>query len=269
MNRIVFGLVLFFSVSISAQKIGFKKGAILVDKVAIPIKMETEHRATKTMGDYDILYSFTNSNSSELFLQVNSIGRMLVPNGAKESWLEISNADFSKTNAIDIDPDYGTGKKKIISFLIEKLQFFDLSGNVNAEKISTFLDTKTESTAKEKVNKVKNQDKELDAKVAAINPFVQNDLSITKGGRMGTDVIGKVTSPDEYSGTRSTPIKVYDVDGNLIATATTDIQSPVKVSLQDGSSFEYKAKRQLSKVTKQEFLTELIGELIKKGNSPW
>ncbi|MEP2279854.1 hypothetical protein [Maribacter sp.] len=269
MNRVVFGLVLLLSVSISAQKIGVKKGVILVDKVAIPVKMETEHRATKTMGDYDILYSFTNSTSSELFLQVNSIGRMLVPNGAKESWLEISNADFSKTNAIDIDPDYGTGKKKIISFLMQKLEFFDLAGNVNTDKINAFLETITESKAKAVVNKAKNQGKELEAKVAAINPFVQQDLSITKGGRMGTEVIGNVTSPDDYSGTRSTPIKVYDVEGNLVATATTDIQSPVKVSLQDGSNFDYKAKRQLSKVTKQEFLTELIGELIKKGNSPW
>lgn len=269
MNRIVFGLVLLFSVAVSAQKIGVKKDIILIDKVAIPVKVETENRATKTMGDYDILYSFTNTNSSELFLKINSIGRMLVPNGAKESWLEISNADLSKTNAIDIDPDYGVSKKKIISFLINKLEFFDLAGNVNTDKINAFLETSTESKAKAIVNKAKNQGKELEAKVAAINPFVQQDLSITKGGRMGTEVIGSVTSPNEYHETRSTPIQVYDVDGNLIATATTDVQSPVKVTLQNGSSFDYKAKRQLSKLTKQEFLTELIGELIKKGNSPW
>ncbi|WP_271783975.1 hypothetical protein [Aquimarina algiphila] len=258
-----------FTFSASAQKVKVKNGIILIDKVEIPIKVDSEYKTTNdgTMGDFHQVLTFSNMSTSNTFLIIDYKGKMMTPNGPKETWLEIFDTKKEKTNSVDIDNKYGGGKKGIIKHLLFKYEFFSTKGEINQNKIATFFNTQTESKAKAKVNKISEQKTQSVAKVNEIRPFVQNDLmTIIKGGRFGTDLIGKVEAPDKYHETRNTPIKIYDLDNNLIAKAITDILSPVIVTAIDGSVFEYRNKYQLSGgLANQKFLTELMENLIGNG----
>jgi hypothetical protein len=260
---------LIFAVSVSAQKIKIKKGIVLIDKAGIPIKIDSEHITTKggIMGDFHQILTFSNTSASNVFAIVEYKGKMMTSNGPKVTWLEISDKNKEKTNSVDIDRDFGGGKKGIVRHLMNKYQFFSIEGVVNQHKITEFFNTITESKAKEKANKGKAKEKEADDRVSKIRPFVKNDLTtIVTGGRMGTEVIGTVNAPDKYHHTRTTPIKIYDLNNNLIASATTDILSPVIVSLIDGSTFKYDSKYQLSGgLSNSRFLTDLVEKIVGKG----
>lgn len=261
--------ILTFVFSASAQKIKIKKGVILIDKVEIPIKVESEYITTKggIIGDFHHILTFSDVSTSNVFVIVEHIGKMMSPNGVKETWLEISDPSKEKTNSVDLDRKFGGGKKGIVNHLMNKYQFFTIEGTVNQNKITEFFNTTTESKAKAKANKGKAKQKEADDRVSKIEPFVKNDLTtIVSGGRMGTEVIGTVNAPDKYHDTRTTPIKIYDLDNNLIATATTDILSPVTVSLINSSVFDYKNRTQLNGgISNQYFLTELVENIVAKG----
>jgi len=272
-KTIILIVSLIFAFPVLAQKIKVKKDIIYIDKVEIPIKVDSEYLSTKggISGDFHQVLTFSDATTSENFIIVDHIGKMTNVGGVKEVWFEISDVSKTKTNSVDFDREFGGGKKGIIKHLLNKYQFFTKEGSIDKDKISAFLLTSTTSTTKEKANKAIANNTEIEAKVTEINPFVQNDLTtITKGGRLGTEVIGHLTSPDKYHDTRTTPIKVYDLDDNMIASATTDILSPVTVSLIGGASFEYKSKTQLNGgISNQRFLTELLENLIRKGKNNW
>jgi len=260
---------LFISISFTGfgQKIQVKKETILVDKKEIPIKIKSDsHNVSGQMGNFHSTYTFSNTTNSEVFLIVDSKGKMLGPKGPKEIWLEISNPDNSKTNAVDIN--FGGGKRGVVKYLINEVNFFTIDGTVNQENINAFLQTNTTSNAKISAEGSVKQEEAGRALKNKIQPFVQKDMSITKGGRFGTEVIGNVISPDKYTETINSPIKIFDLDNNLIATAITEVITPVKVTLIDGSKFEYRTKYKLNgALTKQQFLTELVEKVVEKGYS--
>lgn len=267
-TKIALIFFLFTSLISLGQKIKVKKNIISIDNTEIPIKVETSYRSNKSesFGDYDILYTFSNTNSSEIFVLVNSIGKVPAPNKPRENWLEISIPNNNKINAIDIN--FTGAKKGIIRYLLNELSFFNSDGKVNEANILAFIEKNTSSKAKTKAKGAAEKDASAKKLVNEIMPFVQGDMSITKGGRFGTEVIGSVISPDVYHETRNSPIEIYDLDENLIAIATTDILSPVIVNLIDGSRFNYKSKSKLDgTLTKQKFLTELVEKVVQKGFS--
>ena len=264
-----FVLILFLTLSglISAQKIKVKKGTIYIDNVEISINVESEYKATKNMGDFHQILTFSKKEELEPFLIVDYKGKMITPNGPKETWFEISRPNELKTKSIDIDRKYGEGKKGLISHLINKYHFFNKKGVVETKNIEEFFNSETISQSKIKAEKGQAKEEDIANRISTIKPFVKNDLkTIVKGGAMGTEVIGTILAPDKYHQTDTTPIEIIDLDNNVIASASTNILAQVNVDLIDGSSFSYKGKYQLNGgLGNHNFLTELVEQVIGKG----
>ncbi len=264
----------FLAFSASAQKIKVKKGEILLDKnpVAKLVKSEAEDAAYK--------YSLT-SMADEVAVEFNYRNELVTLEGKQSfyRWLSIKQPNGELVNEVDFKFLSFTmnTQKGIAEFLIKKLQFLNKEG-INTSKVKEFFSEKRVSESKAKFEE---KQKELDAAAAAneafavegkariqrIRPHVKNDLTtVVTGGAMGTEVIATVSAPDKYPDTKTNPIKVYDLDNNLIATAITDFGVPVRVSLIDGSTFEYSNRFQLKGgLFNHNFLTELVEQVVGRG----
>lgn len=104
------------------------------------------------------------------------------------------------------------------------------------------------------------------AKLRELDPHISTDLSIRQVGPTG-DRIGRLELPENQNSNSILVYRVYDLDENLIATASTQINFPVmSVSLIDEISFEYRSRFGLSsQIGGTSFLEELIQRLIFKG----
>lgn len=254
--------VLLISNNALAQKIKIKKDFLYIDKQKTPITIDIKHKSVDNMGDFHQIYTFTDTSSNRVFLYVDDIGYLIPGINGKLSWLEISNADRSKTNSIDFEGGLFSSKKKIVLAFLNEYQFFNHEGVVNYQKINEFMATKTRSVVKEQAMKELGET----AKLRELDPHISTDLSIRQGGPTG-DRIGRLELPGNQNSNSILVYRVYDLDENLIATASTQINFPVvSVSLIDEISFEYRTRFGLSsQIGGASFLEELIEQLILKG----
>src|SRR5690606_38787482 len=95
--------VLLISNNALAQKIKIKKDFLYIDKKKTPITIDIEHKSVDNRGDFHQIYTFTDTSSNRVFLYVDDIGYLIPGINGKLSWLEISNADRSKTNSVDFE----------------------------------------------------------------------------------------------------------------------------------------------------------------------
>lgn len=263
--------VLLISTEVLAQKIKIKKDYLYIDKHKTPITIDIKHKSVDNMGDFHQIYTFTDTSSGRVFLYVDYKG-YLIPGievssvDGKLSWLEISNANRSKTNSVDFEGGLFSSKKKIILALLNEYQLFNHNGVVDYQKINEFMTTNTHSIVKAQAA----TELEISAELRKLDPYISSDLSIRQGGPIG-DKIGRLEVPENHNQNPNPntvlTYRVYDLDENLIASASTRFNFPmVKVSLIDEIRFEYRTRFGLSsQIGGASFLEELLEQLIMKG----
>src|SRR5690606_16943981 len=106
-----------------AQKIQVKKDFIYIDKKKTSIIIDIKHKTMKNMGDFHQVYTCTDASSDSVFLYVDYQGYMIPGINGKLSWMEISDADRSKTNSVDFEGGLFSSTKKIVLFLLNEHQF--------------------------------------------------------------------------------------------------------------------------------------------------
>lgn len=255
-------IILFISNSALAQKIKIKKDILYIDKQKTPISIDIKYKAMENLGDFHQVYTFTDTSSNSVFLYADFKGYSILGIEDKLSWLEISDANRSKTNSVDFEGGLFSSKKKVVLALLNKYQFFDHEGVVNHQKINEFLASNTQSVVKEQALK----ELEKIARLQEFKPYVSLNLSVHQGSLEG-DVIGRVEVPENRSSTGFSTYRVYDLDENLIASARLDPNLPiVSVSLIDKKRFEYNSRFAIALESgNKQFLEELLGQLSLKG----
>ncbi len=213
MKSLVKIFLFLFCASLSAQKIKIKKGEVYFDKVAIPIRIDSEYEKIKggVVGDFSQMLTFYNTISSEVFIIANYKGKMM-PTGGKEVWLEISDPKKEKTNSVDFDINLGYGKKGVLRHFLKKYQFINVSGNVNQLKIDDFFNTTTKSVAKTKAQgAIAIEDKVAESRKIPLTIDLNTKFISNQSGKIGFFKV----NPDNS-------IVIGDLDNKKIATASID-----------------------------------------------
>lgn len=246
-----------------AQKIKVKKEIVFVDGKEIPIRVTNESKSGLGFGDYYQTLTFSDTATSTVFAIVENRGVMLSPKGYKATWIDVYDAKKEKSNSADFNPGFGSGANKVVLRLMREYQFFNSKGVVSPEKIADFFELTTWSKDKRKAAKMLMSGKQSDSLLNQVRPFVKRDLTtIVKGGALGSEAVGRVVAPNRSGNSQLFSVRVYDLDNKLIATARSDVFGPVKVSLDNKTSFEYEA---LGRLPTQEFLTELTEQMVRRG----
>lgn len=254
----------------SGQKIGLKNDILYIDKKETPIKVYHEYKDPDDFYFFHQEYRFFDSSRSTPFLIVDYKGVQVPGRPENVVWLEISDAERTKTNSVDFKGGFISSKKHVIKDMINKYHFFNQSGVVDYSRISEFLASGVQADAKSRALNVLSMKKESYEKIKKIDPFVGSDLTVTKGGMLG-ESIGRIEVADNYNSTGIMGFSVYDLADNLIASAVLKANYPsVGVSLIDGRRFSYYTQHALSlNITGggRMLMTELIEQIILKGYS--
>ena len=247
MKKIIFLLCITTMAITSAQNIKIKKGNILLDKIE---KIGTSNYILESQS-----YSIKDLNENEILVK-----RVMQEGGNTSSYHYEIKANFNDGvmelpgSAISSGLAKGTIKYLINNGLWDTASGFDT--NAITKKMQN---TGTEITDSRKESK-NNEDR-----VKAINPFVNREGEILKGGYEGTEVIGYVSSPDNYLATQVTPIEIYDINKNLIAKGKTKLLKGETFTTFDGKQHEFKVTKELNEILKPLFLSEVVYLLMLEG----
>lgn len=265
---ILLNLTVLLSCASSGQGVRLKKDTLYIDKKETPIKVDLEYNTPDEFYAFHQTYTFREGEKARPFLVVDYKGVQLPGSYEKKVWLEISDAERSRTNSVDFKGGLILSKNKIINEMLTKYQFFDRSGIVDHGKISDFMTSGVQSDAKRLAENILEEKRSNAEYLEAIDPFVAQDLTVTKGGVLG-EPIGRLEILQDARPMGSLVIGTYDLADNVIASAKIESNVPmVSVSLIDGRSFEYYTQYGLSaQVGGAGFMNELIEQIILKGFS--
>lgn len=187
-------------------------------------------------------------------------------------WLTVTSPDGTQTSEIPYEVlQMSFDSSKIVTKLLsEKYGLIDTSG-INQQKLQEFYAVKRESLSDKYIKGAADAKEEAKAnqevyaaKVAAVRPFVKGDNTVVSGGQMGTKIMGKIIPIKYVHMSVNQPIRVIDLDGTNVADAevTGNGNNDIKVSLFNGTTFTYKAKRRYTDTDNALFLTQLVEELV-------
>ncbi len=257
---IVVFISLIFTFSASAQKVKVKKNEILIDKN--PVAKFEDYT-----DDNDFDYAIVTLEDEKL-LEIDFNKEIVGPEEKKEifQWLVLKQPNNDKTNKINFrDLTFSLNTKKlIVLYLMKKHNMFNENGVIRSS-IEEFFASETKSEDEIGYKKYLKREEGFKELLAQIQPYVKPDLeTIIKGGGAANEPIGRIVAPDKYKDIKTVPVKVYDLDENLIATATTEMLAPVTVNLMDRSTFTYTSSSQ-GDSKYAEFLTQLVEQIVSKG----
>jgi hypothetical protein len=256
----LFLLFLLVSAAVSAQKIKVKKDKVLFDEKEVAILKEVGE-------DYEF-YSL--DGKKQFTARYNGL---MEDNKPKYQWLTVSSPDGSQVSEIpyEVLQTSFDASKIVIRLLSEKYGLLDKNG-INQQKLQEFYSIKRETLSDKYLKNVtlakeeaKATQAEHAAKVGALRPFVKKDGTVVSGGQMGTKVIGKVVPITNYKTfSVNAPIKVYDLDRIEVASAelVDNVDNDVNVTLFNGTTFSYRAKRRYTQSDNTLFLQQLVEELV-------
>lgn len=252
----------------SGQGVRLKKDILYVDNIATPIRIDMEYKTPKDFYAFHQSYTFFDGDAAVPFLIVDYKGVLIPGSHEKTVWLEISDAERARTNSVNFKAGFIFSKNVVIKEMINTYQFFNRSGNVHYDRIAKFMTTDVQADAKnhaEGIFEKKRRDSDL---LHTIDPFVTQDLIVTKGGILG-EPIGRLEILHDNRPEGSFMVGVYDLAENQIASSKVEPHIPmVEVSLVDGRRFEYYTHYGLSvQIGGAGFMYELVEQVLLKGFS--
>lgn len=265
---IVINLTVLLSCASNGQGVRLKKNILYVDKKETPIKVDVEYHTPDEFYAFLQTYTFREGDNHRPFVIVDYKGVQVPGSHEKKVWLEISDAEKDRSNSVDFKGGVILSKNKVIDEMLNKYQFFDRSGVVDHGKISQFMASGAQADAKRLADNILQEKSAAADYLEAIDPFVTQDLTVTKGGILG-EPIGRLELLQDDRPRGSLVVGAYDLADNVIASAKIEPDFPVvSVSLIDGRSFEYYTQYGLSSlVGGAGFMREFIEQVLLKGFS--
>lgn len=242
---ILFSLTFIFCASFAfGQKIQIKKNNILLDK-------------TEKIGTYYYESGgrmIKDNNGNEVF-----VTRIMGESGSTSDYYYVLSFNFSDSKMELSNTEISSASKGTIKYLLNN-NFWDPKNGIDTEALKLKIEDQGLAISTERDAVKANEER-----AKAIDPFVDRDGNIYKGGVNGTEIIGYVEAPDHYLATSITPIKIYDIDKNLIAKGKSTIISDEKFITFDDKEHKYRAKYELNELTKTLFLSEMVYSLLLEG----
>ena len=253
-KNILIAVLLVFSVALNAQKVKVKKGVILIDKGETPLRVDLKGSD----------YVFTDTATNKVFATVNLESYKVDENKTFE-WLIVKSEDSPNVNEVDMKYLSFTlnTRKAIAEFLMKELGFFDESGALDNNKITTFFSEKRERASKAEFDALVTTAKESAAEYKAtegLNIYVDPELKeITrKGDKIGT-----------YRFADAKTLIIRDLDTYKIGTITQDFSGNVTVdSKLLTNSITYNTKNKFSatdKYSTKDFVIEAVRRMHVRG----
>lgn len=261
MKNFIYLLMLLPAVCL-AQKIKIKKEQILFDDKPVAVIKDAGNR----------LYEFYSLDGTKQFTaQYNAISQDKV---VTYQWLVVKSADGAKQSEVPYEvliTAFNTGRI-ILQLVHQRYGLVDANG-INQAKLDEFFVANTEKLSDKYLKTVtiakedaKASQAEWAAKVGAVRPFVKKDGTIVAGGSLGTKIMGKVYPIQNYIALNSNngPITVYDLDKVKVASAeiSDNGNNDINVTMFNGTTFTYAAKRRYTNTENELFLTQFIEELV-------
>jgi hypothetical protein len=259
MRKFFYLFLLLIPVITFSQKIKIKKDKVLFDdkEVAILKKSGDDYEFSSLDGkkQFTARYNGLSENESVMY-----------------QWLTVTLPDGSKRSEIPYEVLITSfnSSRIVVQLLYEKYGLIDSNG-INKQKLEEFFNVQREDLSEKylKTVTVAKEDAKLlqqqyAAKVGKVKPHVKNDGTVVSGGAMGTKIIGKII-PIQYTFKgNNAPITVYDLDKIKVASAelVDNVENDINVTLFNGNTFSYRAKRRYTNTDNSLFLTQLVEELV-------
>jgi hypothetical protein len=252
-------LLLLLPVAALSQKIKIKGEKVLFDDKEVCL-------LKKTGNDY----VFSSLDNTKQFTA--RYNQLLQDKEVVYQWLTVTSPDGTQTSEVPYEVlQMSFDSSKIVTKLLsDKYGLIDTSG-INLQKLQEFYTVKRENLSDKYIKGAAEAKEEAKAnqavyatKIAAVKPFVKGDNTVVSGGQMGTKIMGKII-PIKYNHMGANqPIHVIDLDGVNVADAeiTGNMNNDINVSLFNGTTFTYKAKRRYTDTDNALFLTQLVEELV-------
>jgi hypothetical protein len=244
-------LILFFYVSLSAQKIKIKKDVVLLDKTPIA--------SLKEVGK---TFKYANIGDESNIRFIAELKFLKINESISKNWVLVSNADNSKSTEIELEFLTFTlsSKKAIATMLHQKYEILTASG-IDETRLDEFLSEERPNLTQEYQDLLKQEvakSNEIEKAIANSNVKIKSYKSEIYNGN---ELIGTYTR-DKKLGI----INIYDLDANKVAIATVSSFGDVDIKLPfKNLESQYKTRHSSSTTTIEGLIKEIVVRINTQG----